>query len=76
MYKKVTIYVDADWRTYWASQIDQDTSADHHTVNGQPVVCAGSWYPTQMSLLPYQTAVAKAADLATALLINSQRRMK
>ena len=65
---KVTIYVDADGCTYGASVTDQaGTSASQRTVKGHPVVCAGAWYPSQMSYRPFREAVAEAARAAASL---------
>jgi len=63
-----TMYVDSAGRTYGASQTDQAyTSATKRTVNGRPVVSAGSWFGCQMRYNPYRRAVAGAAKEAASL---------
>jgi hypothetical protein len=64
----VTIYVDADGAQYGAGKTDQrHTSASDRTVNGRPVVSAGTWYACQMSYRPFRAAVAAAQCRAASL---------
>lgn len=60
-----TIYVDSAGRKHGASETDQRyTSAASRTVNGRPVVCAGTWYGIQMDYRPFRDAVAYAQEQA------------
>lgn len=54
-----TLYVTAGGSVYGASQTDQAGTKkwNGRTVNGEPAICIGSWWGSQMSWAPYAKAV-------------------